>query len=341
MNFLKGGILVAGLMSSIQVFAQAEMFLFAEDEASITVTKTLLEDGTFSYESRADTPELLDINYVICQPTACSFELVLKQNGPVDFTGFNVHKWTPYAYAGITSPDIAIDLDFFGITEILLADAYTFPSLDPNAHAEFVPVNIGNALASVISVEGPYVTISGFFQLFDMLEGATEQYQTFQIVGSGIPWSPLFFARDFTPMASGNKGIATIENVYGNVSLVVDGWNSGGGHFAALSVLTNGDSPSDEGLDLSQYNMMDVSLSCTPGMVVEAFMGFGAYDSSQTFLADITCDGSDQTFTFDITAANRTDIQTGLWLHIPVWKNTGLGQTETLEIDLDDVRFYQ
>ena len=342
MKAIKSILLGGALLTSVNVFSQAEMFLLAEDEASITVRKTLLEDGSYEFEGVADTPDLLDINYIYCSETACRFELVLKEDGPVDFTGFNVHKWTPYGYATITLPDIAIDIDhLYSNTEIQLSEAYTYPTTDPDNHAEFVPVSSGNASASVRAVNGSYITIYGFFSLLDMLPGETTQYQTFQIVGSGIPWSPLYLARDFDVIGTTNKGEVAIENLYGAFEWTVTGWNTGTGHFASMNVLTNGDDVADDGIDLSQYNTMEVVLACEDQMVIEAFIGYSSYDSTQHYLQDIQCDGSYQTYIWDISSADRSDIQTALWLHVPVWKNAHLAQAETLSMTIAEVMFTQ
>ena len=341
MNWLKPLVISSGLLLSVESAAQAQMFLFAEDEASITVRKTLLEDGSFEFESAADTPELLDINYVFCQEFSCSFEVVLKVNGPVDMTGYNIHQFTPYAYAGITSPDVAINLDLFAPTEVLLANAYTMPSTNPDQHAEFVPISRGNASTSVTDSQSGFVTIRGFFELFDLLPGETTQYQTMQIVGSGIQWSPLQLSRDFTLAHSTNKGTTTITPVFNGYEWKVDGWKDGTGHFASMNFLTNGDSASDAGRNLTGYNWLELTMSCQDTMVVEGFFGFNTFDSSQQFLQDIQCDGDVHTYTWDISGSPRTDIQTGLWLHIPIWKNTHLAQAESLGMKVHNVRFIQ
>ena len=349
MKTVQGIILGFSVLASSAALAQefpAELFMTADDEAAFTVSKTQLVDGTFEFDTVVHTPELLDLNWIFCDVDFCRFEYTLKTNGPVDFTGYNVTRNTPYGYAGITSPDIAIDFNIWGNTEITIQNAFTEVSTDPLVHAEFVDISRGNSLVSITGVDGDFVTVSGFFEIFEQLPGVVTQYQTFQIVASGIQWSPLRLLSNFFPTTdyfSGDANKGTVTRSYDPIARaqewVIDGWNTGTGHYAAVRYFTNGDSQTDNGKDLSGYNILTVELACTDGMVVEAFMGSSSFDSAQAFLQDISCDGNFATYTWDISGVNRSDIQTGFWMHIPTWKNTGLGQAETLNVDVKQVIF--
>ena len=315
----------------------AEIFLTEEDDASFTVGRTLLEDASFEYTTTVSNPDLLDLNWIVCNNNGCQFEYTIKKDGPVDFSGINVSRITPYGYVGIVEPNLAIDFSIWGNTEAHIANVFTFPSLSPTVPGAYVPSTQGNSTASITLVEGNFITVRGFFVFFDMLPGATTQYQKFQVIGSGVRYSPLRLFDGFFPWENyvgvdGNKGIVSSE--YNGVKRqyewsVVD-WKLTGGHYAALRFFTNGPSQTYPGLDLSGYTTLTVELACKKDLVVEAFMGNNAFDSTQAFLQDIQCDGKQNTYVWDISSANRSRIQTGFWLHVPTWKNTSFGQTSKL-----------
>ena len=326
-----------------QAAGPSQIFLNAQHDASFTVKKTKLSNGTFSYQATANTPTLLDVRQLMCTASQCNFTLVLKKNGPVNFDGYNISKNTPYGYATIVSPALSFDMDICGFSEIVLNEAYTYPTTNPSQRAGFVPTALGNAVTSVQSVSGNEIIIGGWFQLYNMLPNATSQYQTFQIIGAGIKYAPLRLVHMPTEfnVADGNKGTSTITTNYVGKNWLVNGWNTGSGHYAAVRLFTNGASEEVPGLNLSGYNTVTVIMSCQNNVVVEAFIGNADFDSSQAFVGDIACDGQEHTYAWNISAYNRSKIQTGLFLHIPVWKNTETGAVETISSLIKSVTFSQ
>ena len=129
-----------------------------------------------------------------------------------------------------------------------------------------------------------------------------------------------FFGPDYGS-ADGNKGEVNFLPLSDLLAFWVNNWLVSPGHYAAVRLYTNGASELDPGLDLTGFTQAEITMNCEYGTVIEVFVG-GPADSSQSFMGDVVCDGSANTYTFNIpSSANLTDIQTGMWLHVPTWKN--------------------
>ena len=319
------------------------VFMDAADQVKIIVEKTDNGDGTFSYNAISPNANVIESDILFCNGSACNGFLKLKTDGPVDFSGFYLGPHVSYAYAYVTSPTIGFDLSQFeNTTQTHIHEAYTYPSTDPSVE-NFVAS--GNSRADITDFDGSVATIKYFFEELPMISGATTQYQTFQLVGFGKQWVDIEIGDDFrlpntAVTQSTNKGSVYSFFFDNGYTWNVVGWAQGTGHYADFRFLTNGDSRYDDGLNLSGYNTIEFTIECDAGMTIETFFG-GEDDSSQNFLSDIACDGTEQFKSFNISGANKADIQTALWLHVPVWKNYNLGQEYDLAMRVKDVKLKQ
>ena len=321
--------------------AQVEIYMDADDDAKITMSKTDNGDGTYTYAAISPNPSLVEVQSMTCNGLGCSGFLLLKKDGPVDFSGYYHGPHTSYTYAYVDENNqIGIDFDKWTTTQLThVHEAYTYASTDPNDETF---VKGGNSRAEINEVvDANTLKIRYFFQEQAMLPGVTTQYQTMQLVGVGKKWIDIEIGDDFklpfdTVAHSANKGYTTAYFGAERWLWTVEAWNYGTGHYADFRFLTNGDSRYDEGLDLSGYNTLEFQIDCELGATIEAFFG-GEDDSSQNFIGDIACDNSLQTKTIDISGFNKSDIQTGLWLHLPVWKNYNMGQFYRIYMNVKDV----
>ena len=328
-KLLLGASLIAGVSTAS---AQAEMFLFASDSAYVQLSKTDNGDGTFSYDIDSPHPEIMEVvdGSFACNNVYqgyCGFDLKLKKNGPVDFTGITT-TGASYGYAeNISDRDATINLVTWANNALKLSEVLTEPSANENELGTFIPTYRGDTQAFFISSNDDEIIIDvRFMKTEPMLPGVTTQYQTFHFVGSAIIDTDLNVWKDGEALgtgyivAEGNKGISSVVEAGNVAAFLTDYWNQSSGHYSALNFFTNGTDRFQPGLDLSEYATINFEMGCKKGVTVEAFFGRDS-DSSQNFLTEIACDDFTKTYSFDISAYNKSDIQTALWFHIPTWKN--------------------
>ena len=334
-------LLIGSAIAASSVAAQAVQFLNADDEARISV-KREITGGDTTWTAISHNPDLMEYEEgtLNCGFGQCSFRFFLKTDyADVPFGQFKpITTTTPYGYVEFTDPVPAINLE--RNTSLTLGDVLTEPFTDLNAPLTYVPISRGNSVASV-QEGGPEDVVKTVFARFSYTDipGAEVMYQSFQIVASGQPQGLKLVENNdiVTPgyeETSTNKGqfIGTWPGVTG-YQWYLYGWNTGSGHYAEWRFLTNGTSKHDQGLDLSDYSTIEFAISCYDNITIEAFFGT-AEDSSQNFLTDINCGPTEQTFSFDISNANASDIQTALWLHIPTWKNGHASQYQTISMNI-------
>ena len=324
--------------------AEAVEFLKAEHDARITIKKEIV-NGVATYSAISHTPDLMEIvdGTLNCGNGQCIFDFNLKTDyAAVPFNQYlPITSTTPYGYVRYTDPVPSIDLVLNAGPHVHIGDVMTEAYTDLNAPLDYVPIERGNSVASVrpnITAADVNKTITARFGLLD-IPGEDVVYQSFQIVASGTPQGLKLVENNnlVTPgyeETSTNKGqfIGTWPGVTG-YQWYLYGWNTGSGHYAEWRFLTNGTSKHDQGLDLSGYSTIEFAISCYDNITIEAFFGTGE-DSSQNYLTDINCGPTEQTFSFDISNANASDIQTALWLHIPTWKNGHAGQYQTISMNV-------
>ena len=121
----------------------------------------------------------------------------------------------------------------------------------------------------------------------------------------------------------GDKGnnVLTVLPEWDNTRLDVSNWNTSTGNYTSLVALTRGTDRDSDGMDLSAYNNLDITYRCHQWATIEAFFGSDK-DSSQNFLGDLNCDTNWNTLTVDISAMDRSDIATALWMYAPDARNT-------------------
>ena len=347
------GALLAG---TSLVNAQSVEFMSASDNAVITI-KREVANGDTTWSAISPNPDLIEYNdgTLFCRggveegtKAVCSWEFTLKTDYPgVPFNQFPAVTWrTPYGYVEFSEPTAMINTTR-ETGPIHLGDIITYPTTDINNRGAYINVHSPDA-GSKASVRQGYDDVAHKVVFAEIsivdIPGASVLYQNFQVLASGIP-KDLDLVKDnnlVTPgyeEASTNKGqfIGTWQGSVG-YQWYLYGWNTGSGHYAEWRFLTNGTSKNDPGLDLSEYSTLEFAISCFSGMTIEAFFGT-TEDSSQNFLGDITCNQTEQTFSFDISnVANTSDIQTALWLHIPTWKNGHVSQSQTLDMNIPYLR---
>ena len=344
----------AAIAASAATAGTAEMFMTVEDNAVIRLVRTANSDGTFSAHMESPNPSLMEIETQNCFSSAfgggCNGTLLLKKDGPVNLDGVPFSTEAPYQKAEITSPTLDIDLtpgSIFENTAIQVHEGITEPSTTPNVPQVFKPFNQAFIETIVSAVEEDFIRLSYTTSTADAFPaGVTTLYQDHYYIGAAtrLPVDLELVDANGQLVNAGyeshttNKGHTLNVNQFVNaVAWDLFGWSTSGGHFAEWRFFTNGTSKFDTGLDLSGYSSIEFTMNCTNGMVVEAFFGTGD-DSSQSHIGDFNCSNGTQTFSFNIAnSPNASDIQTALWLHIPTWKNPGLGQQDWLFMRMENL----
>ena len=343
---LSMGLITAGvLLNSVSAVAQtASIVLDQADNAYVTIKRDIVP-GTFVPGSGFDTvvsevtanaPSLLEVvGEPVCDgPTVsagqCNVILRLHKDGPVTLNAYDSSGFLPYG-PGLTSTaedTLSIDLDLWGFNKFFVGWGLKQPAfVANNPNAKFLESSGGIQLRNVnVNERDSYIEIEA--RISNNPEFKTT-YQNLHLVASATSDEYVLFGensnRDYISV-DGDKGTpagAIVNNSFYNFT--VDRWNQTGGNYAALRFLTNGSDAGDTGLDLTEFNSVTANLNCAAGSTYEVFVGSGAVDSSQTFLGEIHCDGVGREYTFNLPqATDLTDIQTGLWFHLPVWKNTSV-----------------
>ena len=155
--------------------------------------------------------------------------------------------------------------------------------------------------------------------------------------GNGIPELPSTFkvvaageANDLSSIQyDGDKGnhSFSFSAQWNNTSLHITDWDQTGGSYASMVVLAYGEDKSSDGLDLSQFNSLMYQYKCNRWATVNVYFGSDE-DSSQNDLGDLTCNNTWQTVTVDISAMDRSDIATALWLYVSDTENPTINNDE-------------
>ena len=343
----------AAIAASAVTAGTAEIFMSTDDRAILRLVRTDNGDGTFTNQMVSPNPDLLEVETQNCFASAfgggCNGTALLKKDGPVNLDGIPFSTETPYQKAEITSPTLDIDLSpgsIFENTLIQVHEGLSEPNANPDATPVFKPFPSANIETIVIGVEDDFIRLSYTTSSDAQLPGVSVQYQDHYFVGAATrqPVDLELVDANGQLVNAGyeshttNKGHTLNVNQFVNtVAWDLFGWSTSGGHFAEWRFFTNGTSKFDTGLDLSGYSSIEFTMHCTNGMVVEAFLGTSD-DSSQNYIGDFNCSNGTQTFSYNIAnAANVSDIQTALWLHIPTWKNPGLGQQDWLFMRMENL----
>ncbi len=335
-SFLVASALLIGGVASSANSQTAQMVISPEDNAYISYKKEVLADGvTHITEVTSPNPELLEYvpGTTSCFFTgfgsSCLLTVRLKKTGPINFTPYDT-SFIPYGIGTVDTETntASINFNLWGFNRFFIADLTTQATDSPAIRGPYVQFT--GAEGSKVDETDEYIENRVLLRITPVAEGKTVEYETYQVIASGIPfpdgeivvWDTELLGDGFA-QTDGDKGRISANGVGEFYAFISDYWNQSPGAYAALRFFLNGTSEQDEGFDLTGFTTAEVTLNCIDGLVVEAFVG-ASLDSSQTFLGDIQCDGFLNTYTFDISNANLTDIQTGLWLHIPLWKNTNL-----------------
>ena len=341
----------ASLFAASTASAQAVEFMDAYDMAAVTLKVEGIGTNDTTYSMTSVNPDLLE--YVdgslscdggLASPGWCTFDMILKTDNPSVPFGYypEIGFTTPYGYVTITNPVAAIDVAL-NSGPISLGDVLSTSSTSPQTTpGSYIPVTSPDA-QSLASVRPGYdgqagKLINARFKWVP-IAGESTIYQNFQILAAGQELSSCrAFCSDELHVyndgalganyfeATANKGQVSVHDAGTVLAWYLTHWNVSGGHYADLRLYTNGTSRYDQGLDLNDYNTLELTLQCTNTMVIETFLGTGD-DSSQNFLTDINCGTQTQSYTFNISGFNNLqDIQTALWFHIPTWKNGGLNE---------------
>lgn len=335
MKKILAALITCSSLLAVSAFAQppAIMVIEEDDNAYVEFKKEVGPSGfTLITEVTSPNPEIMEFvpGSITCiQGSACFFNVRLKKDGPINFAPFDT-SFIPYGYASVdpVTNDASINFDLWGFNNFHIADIATIPALTPEAATTFSP--FGAAEGSKAGETDEYIEIRVKIFTIENADPAIAEYQRYQIIASGItfPTGELTLWNDgefFGPnygSADGNKGQVNFLPLSDLLAFWVNNWLISPGHYAAVRLYTNGSSELDEGLDLTGFTESEITMNCEFGTVIEVFVG-GPADSSQTFVGEVTCDGLANTYTFNIpTNVNLTDIQTGMWLHVPTWKNS-------------------
>ena len=353
MNILSKLVLGAAFsFAATNATAQAEEFMHDHDNAVITIKRTI-SNGDTTYSAISKTPDLMEYNAgtLDCVPgslngrTLCKWYFTLK----TDYTGvpFGLYPpvtWTtPYGYVHLSTATTAeIDVTIEA-GPIHLGDIMRYPSTNINNPGAYIHVSNSQDAQSKASVQPGYDNLAHKVIYAEMpiidISGATELYQDFQILGSGIK-QDISLIENKNLVNAGYEATSTNKGQFigtwpGSIGYqwYLSGWNTGSGHYADWKLFTNGTSKNDPGLDLSDFSTIELAINCFTNPTIEVFFGTGD-DSSQNYLGDISCDQTEILRTYDISGYNASDIQTALWLHIPTWKNAHMSQSTTLDMNI-------
>ena len=359
MKFFSKLLVGAALTAAATVSAQGSVtFMELEDNARVMVKRTVDGNGNSSYSiSNANSALLSHNNDLSCNTNTntpigadahCSWTMTLKTDyAGVPFSQFDELNsvTSAYGYVDGVNPEPYIDLSPTGLwafNRTHLADVGTLASTS-ETNFDWAPssqTSINIAMTTAPGVPGTDKQIIVTMAMYEMMPGVTEQYQGVQIIASGIPNDlPLYQnGQALGPNyyeATGNKGQLSLTNP-GILAWYVTHWSVSGGHYGDLRLFTNGTSRYDQGIDLSDYSSVEVTLQCSNNMVLETFLGT-TDDSSQNFLGDIQCGTQTQTETFNISGFNNLhDIQSALWFHAPTWKNGAVAGEWSLFINIHE-----
>ena len=333
-----------------QNYTPAEMVITSADNYSVTLKKEYIDSQFRSWtitdviENNPSSVEYVD-GSLECILYYCFANFKIYKKGSVDFSNQGYIGNLPYGYADVADP--VLDTAYINTqlwTSFHIAEVLTQPSASETQRGPFD--KIGRAESSKLDETYDYVLIRTLIGLNAMEEGDPTEYQNLHFLASGQSIFKLYdidlVGEDYMGHDA-NKGTTyafqTNDAFSGTFYWGNSNWDLGTGHYAAWRFFTNGTSEFDAGVDLSSYNNITFDLECKPGWVVEVFVG-GGHDSFQHFLSDITCDGEENTYTYTLSG-DRSDIQTGLWFHIPVWKNTSMGQDHGAWMNLGKAVLYE
>ena len=312
-------------------FAQpAQIVLDQADDAFIVIERR----GGEVVDAYSENPDLLE---VIGQPDCvnssdgtCDVIVRLHKDGPVNLMPYDSSGFLNYGQPIVneTANTMDIDLNLWGFNRFFIAGALTQKALSPELNGH-VTQRQGFTEMFNRNVNGrdTYVEIS--IRFYNTQQFRPVVYQKFRLIVSATS-SPYFLFGVNTPETyvtqDSNKGpisgnFSAAGELYG-MGMTSSVWNSSTGHYAALRFFTNGESATDQGLDLSEFKTVKARIGCPAGLTYEVILGDGNHDSTQTWLGDIQCDDFVNDYTFNIPQGlNLTDIQTGIWFHLPIWKN--------------------
>ena len=167
----------------------------------------------------------------------------------------------------------------------------------------------------------PGLRIGGY--IYRDANGVPELPSTFKVVAAGNPNALSSIQYD------GDKGnhSFSFSAQWNNTALHITDWDQTGGSYASMVVLAYGEDKSSDGLDLSQFNSLLYQYRCNRWATVNAYFGSDE-DSSQNDLGDLTCNNTWQTVTVDISAMDRSDIATALWLYVSDTENPTINNDE-------------
>ncbi len=311
--------------------AQAEIVLDQADNAFIVVER----QGGKVVDAYSDNPDLLEVigepDCINSSAGTCDVIVRLHKDGPVNLMPYDSSGFLNYGQPLVNEAanTMDIDLGLWGGNRFFIAGALTQNALSPELNGH---VTLNQGLTEMfnrnVNQRDTYVEISiRFYNISPSHHPST--FQKFRVIVSATS-SPYFLLGRNTPATyvtqDSNKGpisgnFSADGSLYG-MGMTSFFWNQGSGHYAALRFFTNGENATDQGLDLSEFKTVKARIGCPAGLTYEVILGDGNHDSTQTWLGDIQCDDFVNDYTFNIPQGlNLSDIQTGLWFHLPTWKN--------------------
>lgn len=338
-HLIIGLFLVAFSMST--VFSQAVLLISDLDDYKVVVKR--IQGGVPEITSpEPDKLLYVENSFNWLSQGLAELKVRINKNGPVDLSMF--HSIPAIAY-GIASIDVetntaSIDLDLWGNNPFHIAEALTESSQDINTPGPYM--QFPQFSSTLSAVTNDYIEVNVRVNLPALCEQCAYEFREIHLLASGIIptdlviWDTELLGEGYAE-ADGNKGVTSAHAAGEWYAWINDNWKNSDGHYADLRFYTNGTRKDDPGIDLSEYTKLTVTMMGKNGMTVEAFMGAGESDSYQKFLQDIHCDDFTHTYEWDITGFDKTNIQNVLWLHIPTWKNTELGQEYRLWMNIDKV----
>ena len=342
----------AASAQSFSKFGPAGMIVEDTDNYSVTLKKVKEANPYLGRNWRVDeviTNDASKVEYVQgsleCLQFYCWASFDIKKDGPVDLFKQGYAGGIAYGFADtVTATHASINTTLWPTFHI--AELFTEAVSSPSQTGSYT--KSGRAESVKVFETYDFIRVRTLIGLTHMDTYTTLEYQNLQFLISGQEILKVYdvdlLGLEYT-QHDGNKGNTWMyflkpNEWEGTYHWYVNNWSTGTGHYGAFRFFLNGTEESDPGLDISEFNNISYGVTCEAGATFEAFVG-SAMDSQQQWLGDIQCTGAYQEFDVNISGMNRTDIQTGIWFHLPTWKNTNMAQEQHIWLEVDHVIFYK
>ena len=255
----------------------------------------------------------------------CIMELTVPKSN-ISIEGALINDQITFGYADIVNGfDIGIDFNYHTSPGLHFAfaqeDGFTGNYLPVSDSKILSVVDEGDAFKLEFEVPDPDSTCTipvGCFTYTDFRFLIQANYaEVLTVLDEG----ELVLGSDYFTLIEDYPGTPNQGNGYGEFWLYLAEWANQPGQFLGVQFFSNGNNASADGVDLTEYTQMKVTMRSFQNVIILPTMGTNL-DSGYGDLGPVTVTPQFQTFTFDITGVNRSDIQTIVSLNAWNFLNT-------------------